>query len=171
MNWCLLNYSEGQTCLVNWMAAQTISTAFLTAVLILITAYYARQTRHQVTAMQSQATAIQDQINLMRDQLTWDRAYKPRMDAYMRLMQALGGKTLDTPYIEHVVVPQLGLVLPYSSKEVKTIAGELYKNIQDNGYDNGGNSPSAILDRINKEVKPIMMDEIEKIMRQETTPG
>jgi hypothetical protein len=169
MNWCLLNYSEGQTCLVNWTAAQTISTAFLTAVLILITAYYAIQTRHQVTAMQNQVTAIQNQINLMRDQLTWDRTYKPRMDAYTRFMQAIVSHSADVPHMKYVVIPQLGLVPPYSSNEVNTKASELYKSIQYYRHQGYGDYPPNTLDRINTELKPIMENEIEKIMRQEET--
>ena len=125
MNWCLLNYSDGQTCLVNWAAAQTISNAILAAVLILITAYYAKQTHDQVTAMQNQVTAIQNQIALMQDQLTWDRTYKPRLDAYTKFMQAIVSHSVDVPHMKYVVIPQLGLVPPYSSHEVKTKANEL----------------------------------------------
>ena len=59
MNWCLLNYSEGQTCLINWTGVQTISNVALTAVLILITAYYAWQTHSQSVTMANQLKEIQ----------------------------------------------------------------------------------------------------------------
>jgi len=85
-SWCFLNYTEGQACFVNWTAVQTISSTLLALALVGVTIYYAIQTHRQVEEMRGQRTSIQAQVKAMQDQLTWDRTYKPRMDAYTRFM-------------------------------------------------------------------------------------
>jgi len=58
----MVDWNLANNGIVNWNALQTISNAILVFVLIIITAYYARQTRNQVVATQKQVEAMQNQV-------------------------------------------------------------------------------------------------------------
>jgi hypothetical protein len=107
----------------------------------------------------------------MQEQIAWDRTYRPRLDAYTRFIEAMSRRLMDVPYLKYVVVPQLGLVQPYSSNEVKTKARELYEYAEDHRHNKQGQDPSDILERINIELKPIIIKEIEDITSETYTSG
>jgi hypothetical protein len=169
INWCLLNYSEGQTCPVNWAAAQTISNALLAGALILITAYYAIQTHGQVKAMQDQVNAMQNQVKVMQDQLSFERTFRPRLDAYKRFTDIMSFRPTDGKYIVDHIVPELKLILPYSSNDTKIIAKKIYGSAFTEGKVNFEITKSNFVDQINDSLIPKLEKEIVDITQSEST--
>jgi thiaminase len=94
----------------------------------------------------------------MRTQMTWDRTYRPRLDAYTRFMEAKSIQG-DIAYRTDMIVPQLDFIQPYSSNEVKTKAKELYKNWND--Y----KDRETLENLINVQLEPIIRSEIEDITK------
>jgi len=160
MNWCLLNYSEGQICFINWAATQTITTSFLTTVLIILTAYYAMQTHKQVSAMQDQVVAMQNQTTAMQEQLSFERTFRPRLDAYMRFMEIMSSRSIDVPYQRYTIHGNLKYIQPFASGEVRRIASEIYESTITEGR---VNIPSNFVNRINADLIPRIETEIAEI--------
>lgn len=135
---------------MDWQTFGAISNIVLVAVLVSVTIYYARQTKKQADSMQ--------------EQMTWDRTYRPRLDAYTRFMEAKANRG-DAAYRTDMIVPQLDFIQPYSSNEVRTKAKELYKYWDDHRRNNNGKDPDDILERINVQLEPIIISEIEDITK------
>lgn len=163
MNWCLLNYIEGQTCFVNWTAAQTISNTLLAIVLIGITAYYAIQTHSQVKAMQNQVTSMQDQVRVMQDQLSFERTFRPRLDAYKNFMEIMSSNVNDTRYIRYTIHGGLRSIQPFASSDVKSVAKTIYESTI---TENRVIIPTGFVDRINTELIPKIENEVAEITRR-----
>jgi len=153
--------------IVNWNALQTISNAFLVLGMIIITAYYARQTHNQVEAaqkqveaMQNQVSAMEGQVRVMQDQLSFERTFGPRLDAYKKLMDIMSFNPKDAHYIRGIIFPILDYVQPFASKDVKEIAKKIYESAK---TERGIQIPNGFVDRINDELISTIKNEIENI--------
>jgi hypothetical protein len=137
---------------MDWVAFNAITNFILVFALVCVTIYYAMQTKKQADSMQKQAT--------------WDRTFRPRLDAYTRFMDAQLRRPLDAP-AQRGVIAQLEFIQPYSSTDVRTIAHELFEYAEDFRRNNQGNIPHDIIGRINTELRPIIIEEIEAMTNEE----
>ena len=128
---------------MDWQAFGAISNAVLVAALVIVTIYYARQTKKQAE---------------------WDRTNGPRLGAYTRFMDAKSNLG-DVVHRTQMIIPQLKFIQPYSSNEVKTKVKELYKYWDDYRCNNNDKYPDDILERINVQLEPIIISEIEALTK------
>jgi len=88
----------------------------------------------------------------------------PRMSAYMKFMDLMSIRPINTHYAQYKIVPQLETVQLYSSSEVKLIAKEIHEWAITE-MRTSGKIPHLpdFVDRINKELKPLIKKEIENL--------
>jgi len=141
---------------MDWVAFGAISNTILVAALVGITIYYAMQTKNQANSMQKQ--------------MAWERTFRPRLDSYTRFIEVMSKRLMDTTYLRYAVVPQLQLVQPYSSYEVKTKARELYDYAENHRCNNEGRDPHDINNRIRIELRPMIIKEIEDMTNEMPFP-
>lgn len=88
----------------------------------------------------------------------------PRMDAYTRFMDIMSMRPIDMHYAQYKIVPQLETIQLHSSPEVKEAANKIY-NWATTELKSNGKIPRLpdFINRINKELKPIIKKECENI--------
>jgi len=99
-------------------------------------------------------------------QAKWVRTFGSRLDAYTRFRESL----LKRPRDRHVtrnVIAQLELIQPYSSDDVRAKAHELFEYAEDFRRNNQGNTPRDIIERVDAELLPNIMEEIKRITSEE----
>ncbi|MGD0951276.1 MAG: hypothetical protein ABR985_02600 [Methanotrichaceae archaeon] len=137
--------------MVDWNsnATQAISNIILVSALVIVTIYYAWQTNKQARAMQ--------------DQLSFERTFRPRLDAYMKFMEIMSSRVIDVHYQRYTIHGYLRYIQPFASNDVKNVAKEIYKSTF---TEKGVEIPNNFVNRINTELIPKIENEIAEITKR-----